>query len=180
MDYEVSYEYDEGFTGEILAYNLRGHGLDLDEIERLLLGRYADDEIDEGGWEIREDWLRKVPSPVGSLHVYGKPGRGARAVTVLERPSQWGYWCTNDRTEPAQVGIPATKIVDGRALVAHRLAELADEIDPRPDVNERGYVYLCRACHDSFDERYKEALSRHLEMHPSQVSTTFVATGDTH
>ena len=93
MDYEISYEYDEGFTGEIVAYNLLGHGIDLDDIELFLLDRYSDDEIEEGGWEIREDWLRKVPTPNGDLmHVYGKPGRGARAVTVLERHPMppWG------------------------------------------------------------------------------------------
>lgn len=158
LDYEPSYEYDEGFTGEIIAYNLLGHGIDLDEIERFLHDRYDDDEIDEGGWEVREDWLRKVPTPDGSMHCYGKPGRGARAVTVLERPSQWVYWCTNDRTEPAQVGISATQVTDGEELVARRLSEIAEEADPRRDVDERGRVYLCRECHRSFEARRTEAI----------------------
>ena len=172
LDYEPSYEYDEGFTGEIIAYNLRGHGIDLDEIERFLHDRYDDDEIDEGGWEIREDSLRKVPSPDGSLHVYGKPGRGARAVTVLERPSQWAYWCTNDLTEPAQVGIPATQIIGGERLVARRLSELADEADPRRDVDERGHVYLCRECHRGFEARRKEALAASVDAEREAQSST--------
>lgn len=154
MDYEPSYEYDgEGFTGRILAYNLRGHGIDLDAIERFLLDRYGDDEIDEGGWEVREDWLRKVPTTDGMAHCYGKPGRGARAVTVLERPGGWGWWCINHPTEPANVGRHVSEIIDGAELVAKRLAEMAQEIDPRANVDERGYVYLCRACAESFSER---------------------------
>ena len=164
LDYEVSYEFDEGFMGGVLAYNLFGHGLDLDEIERFLIERYDEDGIDEGGWEIREDWLRKVPTAVGlMMHVYGKPGRGAKAVTVLERPHGWNRWCVNHAYEPASVGRHASEVVGGDQLVARRLVETAAEIDPRPDVDERGYVYMCRECADSFNERLKVARADRIE-----------------
>ena len=163
LDYEISYEFDECFTGEILALNLFGHGLELDDIERFLFERYADDEIDAGEWEIREDWLRKVPSSDGLMHVYGKPGRGARAVTVLERPHGWNRWCVNHAHEPASTGRHVSEVVDGEQLVARRLAVIAAEIDPRPDVDERGYVYLCRECADSFSERLKVARAAAME-----------------
>ena len=159
LTYEPSYEHDgEDYTGEISAFNLHGHGLDLDEIEHFLQERYDEDEIESGGWEIREDWLRKVPTPSGdSMHVYGKSGRGARAVTVLERPNGWSYWCVNHPMEPAVVGRPTAQIIDGEALVARRLMVLAGEEDPRPDVDARGYVYLCRECGDDFTRRYADA-----------------------
>ena len=157
LGYEISYEFVDGFTGEILAFNLFGHGLDLDNIERFLAERYADAEIDAGGWEIREDWFRKVPTADGMMHVYGKPGRGAKAVTVLERPHGWNRWCVNHAHEPASTGRHVSEVVDGEQLVARRLAVIAAEIDPRPDVDERGYVYLCRECADSFSERIKVA-----------------------
>ena len=160
VDYEASYEYDPGygFTGDILAYNLHGHGLDLDDIEGFLRDRYDENEIEAGGWEVREDWMRKVPTPSGDLaHHYGKPGRGARAVTVLEQPSQWGRWCVNHPMEPAKVGRHVSQTTDGAGIVARRLAELADEIDPRPDVDDRGYVYLCRECSADFDARLTAA-----------------------
>ena len=165
MNYEISYEHDgENFTGEIMAYNLLGHGIDLDDIELFLLDRYSDDEIEEGGWEVREDWLRKVPTPNGdSMHVYGKPGRGARAVTVLERPSGWSYWCINHPMEPAMTGRPASQIIDGEALVARRLSELAEDVDPRPDVSRDGYIYQCRECSNSFSERYAAAQRKAME-----------------
>ena len=157
--YELSYEYDgEDFTGGISAFNLHGHGLDLDEIEQFLQERYDEDEIESGGWEIREDWLRKVPTRDGSMmHHYSRPGPGARAVTVLEQPRGWLYWCTNHPHEPAVVGRPAAQIIDGEALVARRLMVLAGEEDPRPDVDARGYVYLCRECGDDFTRRYADA-----------------------
>lgn len=163
LDYEISYEFDECFTGEILALNLFGHGLELDDIERFLFERYADDEINAGEWEIREDWLRKVPSSDGLMHVYGKPGRGARAVTVLERPHGWNRWCVNHAHEPASVGRHVSEVADGERLVASRLAVIAAEIDPRPDVDERGYVYLCRECADLFSERLKFARAAAME-----------------
>ena len=157
--YEPSYEHDgEDYTGEISAFNLHGHGLDLDEIEQFLQERYDEDEIESGGWEIREDWLRKVPTRDGSMmHHYGRPGPGARAVTVLEQPRGWLYWCTNHPHEPAAVGRPTAQIIDGDALVARRLMVLAGEDDPRPDVDARGYVYLCRECGDDFTRRYADA-----------------------
>lgn len=157
IDYEPSYEYDEGFYGNILAFNLRGHDLDLDVIESFLHERFLDDEIDWGGWEVRESWLRKVPAPDGDgmMHHYThKPGPGARAVTVLERPSGWPYWCINHPMEPAASGRPAPQVLDGEELVARRLAELAEEVDPRRDVEE-GYVYMCRECSDDFSERLR-------------------------
>ena len=166
VDYEASYEYDPGygFTGDILAYNLHGHGLDLDDIEGFLRDRYDDNEIEAGGWEVREDWMRKVPTPSGDFaHHYGKPGRGARAVTVLEQPSQWGRWCVNHAYEPASAGRHVSEVADGEQLVARRLAVIAAEIDPRPDVDERGYVYLCRECADSFSERLKVARAAAME-----------------
>ena len=163
LGYEISYEFDEGFTGEILALNLFGHGLDIDDIERFMAERYADGEIESGGWEIREDWLRKVPTSDGTMHVYGKPGRGAKAVTVLEQPRTWNRWCVNHAHEPASVGRHASEVVDGEQLVARRLAVIAAEIDPRPDVDERGYVYLCRECADSLSERLKAARSAAME-----------------
>ena len=159
LTYEPSYEHDgEDYTGEISAFNLHGHGLDLDEIEQFLLERYDEDEIESGGWEIREDWLRKVPTRDGSMmHHYGSPGPGARAVTVLERPRGWSYWCINHPMEPAVVGRPTAQIIDGDALVARRLMVLAGEEDPRPDVDACGYVYLCRECGDDFTRRYADA-----------------------
>lgn len=167
MAYEISYEYDEGFTGEIVAYNLLGHGIDLGDIELFLLDRYSDDEIEEGGWEIREDWLRKVPAPDGDgmMHVYGKPGRGSRAVTVLERPSGWSYWCINHPMEPAMTGHPVSQIIDGEALVARRLSELAEAVDPRPDVSANGYIYQCRECSEDFSERLRQATLEAMRGH---------------
>ena len=159
LDYETSYEYDEGFTGDILAYNLRGHSLDIDDIERFLHERYLDDEIDLGGWDVRESWLRKVPAPGGDgmMHIYAtKPGRGARAVTVLERPRGWSFWCINHPMEPATSGRPVSQIIEGEALVARRLAEMSEDVDPRPDVAE-GCVYMCRECSNAFSERQRRA-----------------------
>ena len=158
-DYEPSYEYDEGFTGDLLAYNIRGHGLNVDDIERFLYERYLDDEIDLGGWEIREAWLRKVPARDGGgmMHVYSsRSGPGARAVTVLERPHGWPFWCINHPMEPATTGRPVPQVLDGEALVARRMAELAEDVDPRPDVAE-GYVYMCRECSSAFSERQRRA-----------------------
>ena len=169
IDYEISYEFDEYFTGEILAFNLFGHGLELDDIERFLLERYADAEIDAGEWEIREDWLRKVPTADGMMHVYGKPGRGAKAVTVLEQPHGWNRWCVNHAHEPASVGRHASEVVGGEQLVASRLAVIATEIDPRPDVDERGYVYLCRECAASFSERLKVARAAAIRARKEQA-----------
>ena len=70
-----------------------------------------DDEIDLGGWDVRESWLRKVPAPGGDgmMHIYAtKPGRGARAVTVRERPRGWSFWCINHPMEPATSGHPVS------------------------------------------------------------------------
>ena len=159
LDYETSYEYDEGFIGDILAYNLRGHGLNVDDVERFLYERYLDDEIDRDGWEIRESWLRKVPARDGDgmMHVYSnRPGPGARAVTVLEQPRGWPFWCINHPMEPATTGRPVSQVLDGEELVARRLAELAEDVDPRRDVAE-GYVYMCRECSEDFSERQRRA-----------------------
>lgn len=170
MPYEASYEYDDGYTGTVLAFNLHGHGLDLDDIE-LFLESMRDDDLDldaAGCWEIREDWLRKVPSRDhnGMAHIYGPPGRGARAVTVVEHHSSWGYWCVNHPAEPAQTGHPAENIVDGEQIVTRRLAELANDIDPRPDVDNRGtwaFIYMCRDCSADFTARQKAATRAALE-----------------
>lgn len=165
-DFEISYEYDGEDYGGILAFNLHGHDIPLDDIELFLLDRFHDGDINEGGWEIKEDWLRKVPMNDGSsMHVYaGKPGPGAKAVTVLCEPRFWNRWCINHPYERASQGRPTEQIIDGEELVTRRLLELADEIDPKPDVSEEGYVYFCRECSESFEKRYRaaqqEALAR--------------------
>ncbi|MBK7822839.1 MAG: hypothetical protein IPJ61_17700 [Tessaracoccus sp.] len=163
-DFTPGYEVDDygDITGELLAINIHGHGIDLDLIEQLL--DYERDDLydpdDAGAWSVREDWLRVVPMRDGMRHVYGPPGRGARPVTVVESWHQWPYWCLNHPYEPAKIGIPAGQIVDGEAIVAARLAELAEQDDPRPDVEDSrmgGYIYMCRDCADDVHERLRTA-----------------------
>lgn len=170
MDYEISYEYDEcGFSGSVLAINLRGHGHTPDDID-IFLDRmfwYEQEIEEEGEWEVRETYLRKVPHPEGgSMHIYGGPGRGARAVTVLERPSGWDYWCLNHPYEPASSGIPASQVIDGEDSVLKRMEELTQQDDPRYDVDNRkgmgSYIYLCRECSTDFHERLGEARKKAL------------------
>lgn len=168
--YEISYEMDDDdITGTVLAFNLHGHGHHPDVIDLFLDAMRYDYEqdVDGGVWEVREDWLRKVPCGGGSRHTYGKPGLGARAVTVIERPTQWGYWCINHPYEPASTGIPATQIIDGEGIVTQRLTELASEIDPRRDVDRRkgmvDYIYMCRDCSSAFNERLNVARREALE-----------------
>lgn len=48
----------------------------------------------------------------------------------------------------------------GWAVMARRLSELAEDVDPRPDVSKHGYIYQCRECSNSFSERYAAA---HME-----------------
>ena len=163
IDYEISYEVDDnGYFGELLAFNVRGHGHHPDVIDQFLDAMRTEGYADSGDWEIREDWLRKVPHPDGgSRHTYGTPGRGARAVTVIERSRSWGRWCINHPYEPAVVGHSASQVIDGEALVTQRLADLESEIDPRWDVARHqgmgGYVYMCRECSTSFGERLRAA-----------------------
>lgn len=165
IDYEISFELeldDNGYYGDLLAFNVRGHGHHPDVIDQFLDAMRTDGYADSGDWEIREDWLRKVPHPDGgSRHTYGTPGRGARAVTVIEHSRGWGYWCINHPHEPASVGHSASQVIDGEALVTRRLAERETEIDPRHDVDRRqgmgGYVYMCRECSNSFCERLRAA-----------------------
>ena len=163
IDYEISYEMDDnGYCGDLLAFNVRGHGHHPDVIDQFLDAMRTEGYADSGDWEIREDWLRKVPHPDGgSRHTYGTPGRGARAVTVIERSRGWGYWCINHPHEPASVGHSASQVIDGEALVTRRMAELETEIDPRHDVDRRqgmgGYVYMCRECSTGFGERLRAA-----------------------
>lgn len=166
MEYEISYEDDgDGYCGDILAININGHGHHFDDIE-LLLESMRDDELpyeeDGGCWEVYESYLRKVPTPQGSAHIYSGKGRGARAITVVERPQAWDYWCLNHPYEPARVGIPDEQIINGEALITQRLTELDQEIDPRRDVDRwegrsPGYIYMCRECSDDFHIRLAEA-----------------------
>lgn len=156
-DYTISFVLFGGDpTGEVLALNVHGHGHDPDVVDLVL--RHAERELlisGVGGWEVREDWLRQVPTGDGARHLYGGPGRGARPVTVIQRAlDDWPYWCTNHLMEPAWTGIRADCFVDGDSHVSRRLAELETEIDPRVDV-KRGsgdtcLVYLCKFCYSAF------------------------------
>lgn len=172
-DYEISYEYDgEEYTGSISAFNIYGHGHHPDTIDTFLDAMGEEGYADGGSWEVRETYLRKVPTHDGSLHIYGSKGRGARAVTVIERESGWDYWCINHPCEPATSGIPATQCIDGEVFVTQRLIELEQETEPRYDVHRwdsrfgssSSYIYMCRECSDDFHDRLaaarKEALSK--------------------
>ena len=166
--YEGIHEVDfDGEFGNLMGFHLRGHGHDPDDIDRYLDELAYENGYDEQfpvEWEVREDWVRKVPvRPAGGHRfVYtGKPARGAAAVTVIERPWGWEHWCVHHPLERAMTGIPVGRISDGEAFVARRLAELADEIDPRRDVDDRngGTVYYCRPCARDFDARWQAAIT---------------------
>ena len=146
--YEASYELD-GL--DVLGLHVTGHGHDLDTLELVLTDAWHDELIDAGSWEITERWLRKVPHPDGGMaHVYAnQPGRGARAVTVLARPQGWNYWCYRHRWEPATIGCPVSRFVDGERLAADAIAAEQAEDEPRTiasaDDHDRAYrarIYL--------------------------------------
>lgn len=83
---ELIFDYE---CGDIMGWNLRGHGYSPDDIDEFLivLG-------DEGylNWrlaflDVQERWCRKVPMPDGGWrYAYtDQSGRGAYAVTSIER-----------------------------------------------------------------------------------------------
>lgn len=164
-DFETVHELDfDDEVGSLMGWHLRGHGHDPDVIDRFLAieGREALDWDEERPreWEVTEVWVRKVPIPStgGYRYAYCNGGRGASPVTAVMEPSWWEYWCLNHPDERASIGVPSVRVVDGEAIVTRRLAELADEIDPRRDVDSRmGTIYLCPECAARFYEREREA-----------------------
>lgn len=159
----------DGEVGGLIGFHLTGHGHHPDVVDWFLNTEAADyldyDDESPTEWEITETWVRTVPlGRTGAYqYVYSGPGRGARAITVIEHP--WGlrYWCINHPDERAMTGIPASRVIDGEQVVADRLAALAADIDPRPDVQasygygDSGYIYMCRDCSVAFSERERVA-----------------------
>ena len=154
--YEASYELDTIGPSGVVALHVTGHGHDLDTLELVLTDAWYDELIDGDSWEITEHWLRKVPHPDGGMaHVYAnQPGRGARAVTVLARPQGWNRWCYRHRWEPATIGCPVSRFVDGERLAADAIAAEQAEDEPRT-IASAEYLYLCRECADDHDRAYR-------------------------
>ena len=165
LDYTEIYEMDDGGDmGSFMGFHVTGHGHHIDEIERFL-DRVADEHLyteDPTEWEATEAWVRAVPIPGTGSHrfVYAsRPGPGAKAVTLLQQPWGWERWCIHHPHERATAGWPADRFIDGDEIVSRRLAELAQQIDPHPDVDDLngGTVYYCPACSTAASERLREA-----------------------
>ncbi|RHA38701.1 hypothetical protein [Cellulomonas rhizosphaerae] len=165
IPFETVCEDEDGEFGRTSGFHLFGHGHTIDDVE-LFLHSQVEGEYDydwEAGlreWEVTETWVRKVPCGYGMRYVYASgPGRGATAVTALSEPWGWDRWCTHHLDERACVGIPAGRFIDGETYVARRLEQIATEIDPRRDVDDRngGTVYYCRPCSNAYSERERAA-----------------------
>lgn len=168
----------EDGDGQLLSFDLHGHGHDLDAIERLLNGEAAEELQWWGedphplGFDVVETWRRVVPRGDWSEYVYCGPGRGAMAVTSVMVVTPTRHWCLNHPDRPAQVGEPATGFIDGQDIAERELARIAHEVDPRrtvdapttdsrhPAYSRPAYLWFCGECYRRHawarDERARE------------------------
>lgn len=146
------YESDGDIGGLMgwLLYPERGSEVTFDDVEAFMAEVDEDfpDGVD-GGWEVEDVHVRKVPREWGFVYAYSGPGPGARKATKIEQVHSWGHWCVNHIYEPASTGIPVENVLD----------------PPWPMVvgsGSQAYVYLCRPCSDSFHERQRAATAAAL------------------
>jgi len=149
-NYSMSYDLDDG---SVMAIDIAGHGHDLDLVEFLI-----DFEELEGGFDVSESWRRTIPTtwegePVMMHHYQSFAASGATPVTHVEVAVPTYRWCVNHPYEPWRSGVHQSQVIDGETLVEDELARIAGRVDPRPTVDERGYIYMCAECSDSFRER---------------------------
>jgi hypothetical protein len=169
FDYDEVLEDDGagGFDG-IMGYNVKGH-LDEADVEIFLQTVIAEEfwsgedtynEPPSRGWDVSFVYVRKVPREEGMAFFYqNNPGRGASKVTYFEINRQWEKRCAF-HDEIARTGVPVANAVDREELEARDLV-----ID--------GYVYLCKACYDSYSARLEAERAKNWQQykddHPEWV-----------
>lgn len=181
-DYDEIYDDPDGSLMGYLLYPAGpGEDITCEDVEFFLAGEHTEmhGEYDyeghptapEGGWEITECYVRKVPGPDGyggtwmTYHYQDHPGRGARRCVRVEKHSFWGHWCHNHIDEPATTGIPVEQFTPESLIWPFVQVRITPPEQRRPARGGRGaypqdgeaMVYLCGACASSHHARYQRA-----------------------
>lgn len=163
--------YDEIFDdpdGSLMGYLLYGEDIDLFDVEWFLATEHhemrsaRDHEgrptAPQGGWEVTECWVRKVPGSDGyggtwmTYHYQDQPGRGARKCVRVERHHSWGHWCHNHIYEPATTGFPVERVTQDPDLAQALIWPFIQTRIVAPTDRSRGRrdgepaVYFCAEC----------------------------------
>lgn len=150
--------------GSVIGFHLYGD-VDHDDIELFM----ADEDLNEwfptgvdGGWEITETYVRKVPLRDGGGYrfVYATgPGPGASKVVRLEPNHSWGFWCMNHIYEPASTSIPIEQVSNPiwPMVLARITPPERRRAHARGPQDGAAYAYLCRPCATSFHTRMAAA-----------------------
>jgi hypothetical protein len=152
-------EADGDELGGIMGWLLYGD-VTHDDVELFMAEEPAEwfPEGVDGGWEVEEVYVRKVPREYGWAYVYGGPGRGARKATKIERHYSWGQWCMNHIYEPASTGIPVEQVLDPIwPMVLAHITSPERRLPHRGKQDGDALVYLCRPCATKFRERQDAA-----------------------
>jgi hypothetical protein len=138
--YEKVREDDgSGDLGAVMGFNVSGH-LDDRDIEVFLAGEVSSEWFDEGtprGFDVSHCWVRKVPRDFGHAFQYqDHAGPGAKAVTYFVVETTWEKRCWQHPFDVAHCGVHKETLIG------------CDDI-----ADAQGYVYMCRPCSKSYDER---------------------------
>ncbi len=134
----------DGECGPLMGWLLYGD-VDHDDIELFMADYDVEDVFPEGhdgGFEVTEEYVRKVPirHTGGYRYVYSGPGRGARKCVRVETANVARHWCWKHPYEPARTGFPSSQFID----------------PPWPIMPDR-LLWMCSDCARDHSERYKQA-----------------------
>jgi hypothetical protein len=174
-------DYDEIWDdpdGSLTGYLLYGDDISVEDVEVFLATEHAethgyiydgDQSGSEGGWEITECWVRKVPGRDGyggtwlTYHYQDHPGRGARRCLRVEEHHFWGHWCHNHIYEPATSGIPVEQFTPDSLIWPFVHARINPPERRRPhDRDGEPMVYLCGPCARSHRARMERAKNERM------------------
>ena len=146
--YEPFYEsHGDGDFGSCMGFNVDGH-LDFQQVEEFMAIEapewFDQDDAPLRGFDVRHQWVRKVPRPWGHVYQYqNTPGRGAKAVTRIEEETTWEKRCHRHPFEVAQSGLHEDRFIDGKGKG-----------------DSSGYIYYCRPCMDRINAEIAAATKK--------------------
>lgn len=175
---EVREDYD-GELGNLMGWDLHGH-LPFEDVDLFLAVMDWDygDTDPSGDFEVEHLWRCTVPAhdlegneidDYWSYDYSTEESEGRIPVTRVWSSWITRYWCINHPMEPYNVGVPASSIVDGEAIVDAQLLAQEDLLEAHPVVsrlsNGPGYIHFCRDCYNDYDARLRAARAEALKQY---------------